>query len=189
MQELRQVENIALVGFMGTGKSSVGHAIASILHFHFVDTDELIERQLRKRISEIFQEEGEEQFRKHERSVVAGLESIQKHVIATGGGVAVDPRNLVSLKRHALIVCLWASAETVWERVRHQSHRPLLNGAEPLLKIQRLLAQREPFYRQADVLVNTELRSVREVALQVVHQFRLVQDRAAHEIDRPSPGP
>jgi shikimate kinase len=81
--------------------------------------------------------------------------------------------NLAGLKTHALVVCLWASPETIWERVRNQSHRPLLHDADPQKKIRELLAAREPFYRQADVLLNTELRSVREVTQQIVHQFRL----------------
>jgi shikimate kinase len=83
------------------------------------------------------------------------------------------PENLTRLRTHALIVCLWASPEKIWERVRNQSHRPLLRGPDPQAKIRELLATREPFYRQADVLLNTELRSIREVAQQVVHQFRL----------------
>jgi shikimate kinase len=85
----------------------------------------------------------------------------------------VNPKNLASLKSHALVVSLWSSPEKIWERVRHQSHRPLLHDENPQAKIRELLAAREPFYKQADVLLNTELRSIREVAQQVVHQFRL----------------
>ena len=85
----------------------------------------------------------------------------------------MNPKNLASLKTHALVVCLWASPEKIWERVRNQTHRPLLNAPNPKEKIRELLAARAPFYRQADVLLNTELRTVREVAQQVIHQFRL----------------
>ncbi len=102
-----------------------------------------------------------------------GLASRVKTVIATGGGLPVDPKNLASLKQHSLVVCLWSSPDKIWERVRHQSHRPLLHDRDPQAKIRELLAAREPFYKQADVLLNTELRSLREVAQQVVHQFRL----------------
>ena len=86
--------------------------------------------------------------------------------------------NLASLKSHALVICLWASPETIFERVGSQTHRPLLNDPEPLAKIRSLLAARAPYYRQADVLLNTEMRSSREVAAQVAHQFHLAQ--AAH---------
>jgi shikimate kinase len=188
MQEPRRLENIALIGFMGTGKSSVAHSLANLLHFHVLDTDDLVERRAKKRVSEIFRDQGEAQFRTYEREVVAELSRLRRCVIATGGGVAADPQNLASLKAHALVVCLWASADTIWERVRHQSHRPLLHDPDPLARIKALLAQREPFYRQADVLVNTELRCVREVAQQVAHQFRLDRQRSAREIDAPAPG-
>jgi shikimate kinase len=71
------------------------------------------------------------------------------------------------------VVCLWASPEKIWERVRSQTHRPLLNEPDPLAKIRLLLADREPYYRQADVLLNTEMRSLKDVAQQVIHQFHM----------------
>src|ERR1017187_2958961 len=146
---------------MGTGKSSVGRLAAESLQFAFVDTDELIESQCGMSIEEIFKKQGEDAFRQLEQQVVQNLSQRQKTVIATGGGLIADPANLTSLKTHALVVCLWASPETIWERVRGHDHRPLLNEADPLAKIRELLAAREPYYRQADVLVNTGMRSVR----------------------------
>jgi len=170
---LRRIHNLALIGFMGTGKSSVGHLAAAALQFKFVDTDELIEALAGRSICDIFAQQGEAAFREYERRVVADLEQRTQLVIATGGGLAANEANLASLKTHALVVCLWANPETIWERVRHQTHRPLLHDPDPEAQIRRLLAQREPFYRQADVLVNTEMRSIREVAQQVLHQFHL----------------
>jgi shikimate kinase len=170
--ELRAIRNIALVGFMGTGKSTVGRHVAEELHFTFIDTDELIERAAGKPITRIFSEDGEPAFRQLESAVVHQLESREKCVIATGGGLIMNPTNLESLKRHALVACLWASPDAIWQRTRHQTHRPLLNCEDPLAKIRSLLASREPFYRQADVLVNTEFRSIRDVAHQVVHYFQ-----------------
>src|SRR6184192_1414612 len=169
----RVIHNLALVGFMATGKSSVGQLVAAQLHFRFADTDELIEAQAGKTISAIFEEEGEARFREHERAVVEELKSFHRTVIATGGGLVAHGENLNSLKTHALVICLWASPETIWERVRHQGHRPLLQTPEPQTRIRQLLAEREPFYRRADVLVNTEMRSVKEVVHHVIHQFRL----------------
>jgi shikimate kinase len=173
--QVRQLHNIALVGFMGTGKTSVGHTLASILHFRMVDTDDLIETRAGKRISAIFAQDGEARFREYEREVVQDLNKFRRSVISTGGGLVADPANMLSLKSHALVVCLWASPEAIWERVRHQGHRPLLQTADPQAKIRDLLAAREPFYRAADVLLNTEVRSVREVAQQVSYQYRLAQ--------------
>jgi shikimate kinase len=172
VQSNRRIVNLALIGFMGTGKTSVGRLIAEQLHFDYLDTDEMIQTHSGRTIADIFKTDGEPAFRALEQKVVAELAFRVKTVMATGGGLPADPANLASLKTHALVVCLWASPETIWERVRNQTHRPLLHDADPQKKIRELLAAREPFYRQADVLLNTELRSVREVAQQIVHQFR-----------------
>jgi shikimate kinase len=175
----RHIENIALIGFMGTGKSSVGRLVASHLHFAFVDTDDLIESRVGRTISEIFAQAGETAFRQIEKQIVAELAQARRMVISSGGGLATQPDNLASLKEHALIVCLWASPEAIWERVRHQGHRPLLNDPDPQGRIRTLLAAREPYYRQADVLVNTEMRSVKEVAHHVLHHYQAACPRPA----------
>jgi shikimate kinase len=169
----RHLVNIALIGFMGTGKTSVGRLVAEQLRFEYLDTDDVIQASTGRMIADIFAKDGEPAFRALEQKVVEELSGRVKTVIATGGGLPVNPKNLTSLKSHALVVSLWSSPEKIWERVRHQSHRPLLHDENPQAKIRELLAVREPFYKQADVLLNTELRSIREVAQQVVHQFRL----------------
>ena len=158
---------------MGTGKTSVGRLVADLLHFDYLDTDETIQTHTGRIIADIFKTDGEPAFRALEREVVRELATRTQTVISTGGGLPTNPDNLASLKSHSLVACLWASPEKIWERVRHQSHRPLLHGENPQVKIRELLALREPFYKQADVLLNTDLRSVREVAQQVVHQFSL----------------
>ena len=168
----RDIHNLALIGFMGTGKSVVGQFVAEHLEFEFVDTDMLVEKSAGRRISEIFREEGEPAFRERERMAALALAARSRTVIATGGGFVTYQDNLALLKAHALVVCLWASPETIYERVREHDHRPLLQDPDPLARIRALLAVREPFYRQADVLISTEFRSVREVGLQVVHQFQ-----------------
>ena len=175
MGSQRHVHNLALIGFMGTGKSSVGRLVAARLQFRFLDTDDLIEERARRPITEIFAHEGEGFFRQMERQVVAELGRYRRTVIATGGGLAANESNLASLKRHALVVCLWASPEAIWRRVCHQTHRPLLHDPDPRARIRNLLARREPFYKQADVLINTEWRSIRAVADQVLLQFRLAR--------------
>ncbi len=178
MTGVRPIHNLALIGFMGTGKSSVGRLVADLLRFTYFDTDQVIEARAHKSISDIFEQDGEPAFREWERRVVEELTTRTKTVISTGGGLPANEKNLVSLKTHALVVCLWAAPETIYERVREHTHRPLLNQPDTLENIRKLLAAREPYYRQADVLVNTGLRSVREVATQVIHQFHMAQ--AAH---------
>jgi len=158
---------------MGSGKSAVGREVAHLLHFTYLDTDQVIEARAGQTVAEIFAQAGEPAFREWEVRVVGELTQRERTVIGTGGGLPINPDNLASLKTHALVVCLWASPETLFERVRAHSHRPLLNEPDPQAKIRQLLAAREPSYRQADVLVSTEMRSVPEVAAQVVHQFHL----------------
>jgi shikimate kinase len=178
MTVTRSIRNLALIGFMGTGKSVAGRVAAEHLHFTFLDTDHVIEASAGKTINDIFQQDGEPAFRNWERRIVEELTRRDKTVIATGGGLPTGEGNLASLKAHALVVCLWASPETIWEHVRAHAHRPLLNEGDPLAKIRELLAIRAPYYRQADVLLNTERRSVRDVAQQVIHQFHMAL--AAH---------
>ena len=173
MQSDRHIVNLALIGFMGTGKPSVGRLNAELLNFDFIDTDEIILASTGRSIADIFAKDGEPAFRALEQKVVAELTTRAKTVISTGGGLPADPANLASLKNHSLVVCLWSSPEKIWERVKNQTHRPLLHDAEPQKKIRELLAAREPFYKQADVLINTDLRSVREAAQQVALQFKL----------------
>ncbi len=173
MQIGRHPTNLALIGFMGTGKTSVGRQVADHLGFEFLDTDEFIQSRTGRTIADIFTKDGEPAFRALEKQVVQELSSREKTVIATGGGLPTNAENLAALKLFALVVCLWASPEKIWERVRNQSHRPLLHDADPQKKIRELLAVREPFYKQADVLINTDLRSVREAAQQITLQFKL----------------
>jgi shikimate kinase len=170
---VRHIQNIALIGFMGTGKSTVGRLAAEQLKFDFLDTDALIEQRSGRKITEIFAQSGEAAFRQLEAQLVAELATHTRTIISTGGGLPTNPANLVSLKSHSLVICLWASPERIYERVRDQSHRPLLHDPDPLGKIRSLLATREIFYKQADVLINSDLRSAREVAQQVINQFRL----------------
>ena|SRR5437868_9624774 len=183
----RQICNLALIGFMGSGKSSVGRLVAAGLRFEFVDTDHLIEQRAGKSISEIFSQEGEAAFRIMETQLVAEMATWKSTVISTGGGLAANAANLGSLRQHALVVWLWASADALWQRLRHQSHRPLLQDPDPPARIRELLAVRAPFYKQADVLVNTELRNLREVADHVLHQFRDAASRPP-SVQPPSSG-
>jgi shikimate kinase len=169
----RSIRNIALIGFMGSGKSSVGRLVAELLGFEFVDTDALIETRAGCPISTIFAQQGEPAFRELEAATVRELAGLNQVVIATGGGLPTNPANLDSLRTHALVACLWSSPERLYERVRHQTHRPLLQVPDPLERIRTLLEQRTPCYREADVMIGTEGRGQREIAQQVITQFRL----------------
>ena len=172
MQNGRVIYNLALIGFMGVGKSTIGQMAANQLGYDFIDSDACIEATVGMSISRIFAEYGEAHFRACEAALVDELVHRRHVVLATGGGLAANPLHLNRLRQNALIVCLWASPEAIWDRVRHQTHRPLLQTEDPLARIRQLLAEREPHYRQADILVHTEMRTAREVVHQVVSQYR-----------------
>jgi shikimate kinase len=172
VSDVRHIRNLVLIGFMGAGKSTIGRLASERLRFQFIDTDEWIERHTGRSIPDIFQKDGEAAFRLLEREVCHQLETLSDLVISTGGGLPTNPENMASLRKHALIIYLWASPEKIYERVRHSTHRPLLKTPDPMARIRQLLEARDPFYKQADVLVNTEQRSASEVLQQVVSHFR-----------------
>ena len=134
MQNIRQLANLALIGFMGTGKTTVGRLVAEALHFDFLDTDELIQSRTGKSIADIFAQDGEPTFRELERQIVRELSTKTKTVISTGGGLPTNPENLALLKSFALVVCLWSSPDKIWNRVKNQTHRPLLHDPNPQKK-------------------------------------------------------
>ncbi len=143
MDSTRHIRNLALIGFMGTGKSSVGRLVASNLHFTYLDTDDVIEARAGAVIADIFKHQGEAAFRAMESRIVEELRRRDKTVISTGGGLPVNEQNMASLKTHALTICLWASPEKILHRVKDQTHRPLLNEPDPLGKIQFRMATRQ----------------------------------------------
>ena len=159
--------NIVLTGFMGTGKSEVGKRLAARMKRTFVDTDMVIERELGAPIARLFAEKGEAYFRAHERRIIAQTcaQTCQQRdcVIATGGGAMLDPANTELLKKGSLVVCLTATPEVIYNRVRGNTNRPLLQGDDPLTKIRTLLADRAQAYARADVMVETSQRSLDEI--------------------------
>lgn len=160
---------------MGAGKSTVGHVLAGMLEFELVDTDRVIEARTSRKIADIFATDGEAEFRRLEHGLVLELESRRGVVISTGGGLVVNPENMESLKRHSLVACLWATAEEIYQRVRHHTHRPLLQTEDPLSRIRELLDARAPYYKQADLLVGVDFRAPLETARYIANAFRKAQ--------------
>ena len=174
----RQIRNITLTGFMGCGKTAVGRIAAKVAGFEFLDTDQFIEEHVGKSIPRIFEEHGEETFRRSEREVVVRLAERETTVIATGGGLLVDAENMDTMQRYAMVFCLWASPDSIWRRVKGQSHRPLLNTDNPKQRIIDLLEERKPAYSRSDMLINTEYRSAKDVANLIFSQFRQATRKA-----------
>ena len=169
---VKRKPNIVLVGFMGTGKTSIGRRISSQLRMRYVDTDEIVERDSRRRISDIFAEDGESAFRELESEAVRKVSKLHNHVISTGGGVVLKEANMTELKRNGVVFCLTATPEEIYRRVGHQTHRPLLQTPDPLVKIQSMLAERRPYYAEADHTISTTGRSFGEIIMHIKRMFR-----------------
>lgn len=142
-------ENIVLIGFMGSGKSSVGRMIAARLDYRFIDTDQLVVQKNGAEISEIFQKQGEPYFRDQEHLALESLRDTERCVIATGGGIVTRPENIALLRELGFVIWLTADEEVIFERVSRNTKRPLLHTANPRETISLLLAQRNPLYAEA----------------------------------------
>lgn len=164
--------NLYLVGFMGTGKSTVGRAVAHKLGFHMVDSDHEIERQQKKTIPEIFAQEGEAAFRAMERAFIEGGHTGERTVVSCGGGLVVQPGMLGMLQSRGVVVCLHASVETILARTSRQQNRPLLVAENPEERIRTLFAQREPIYRQSGTVILTDSRPLMDIAGHVMRAWR-----------------
>ncbi len=156
--------NLILTGFMGTGKSVVGRKLAGRLGMDFIDMDEMIEEKAGITISEIFERSGEAHFRVLENEAVRSLADSECKVIATGGGTILNPENLQMLRKIGPIICLTATAETIYQRVRHKAHRPLLEVPDPVGRIGELLYERQPYYAKADYHIPTDEGSITKTA-------------------------
>ena len=163
------MNNVVLIGFMGTGKTAVGRMLARRLRRPFVDLDERIVRQAGKPIPRLFAEEGEEAFRRREAKVIEQACALKGQVIAAGGGAALDPENRQRLKGSGLLVCLTARPEVIAKRTSGSpGSRPLLAGGDRTQRIEELLKERACAYAQADRTVDTSDRSVSGVVEEIL---------------------
>ena len=168
-------DNIVLIGFMGVGKTSLGKLLASKLGRPFVDLDEKIERDANMKIPEIFANHGEKYFRELESAAVKEVSQRRNIVIATGGGTVKDSENLRLLKECGFMVCLTTAPEEIFRRTERKGERPVLDGggAERLETIKKLLAERQPFYSQADFEIDTTDWSPLQIVNEICDRFKL----------------
>jgi shikimate kinase len=167
MTARNSIRNLILCGFMGTGKSTVGHILADRLGWRFVDTDALIEAREGRAVTDIFAQDGEPAFRALERAVceeIAKGGEWQNTVIGTGGGMVIDPVNRDLLGSVGLLACLDAPADVIAERLRGDTFRPLLSAPDPVLRISELLAIRREAYGAIPHHVDTSTRTPEQVA-------------------------
>ena len=161
-----------LVGFMGTGKTSVGKILGSKLVREVIDVDLYIEKTEKRKIADIFGKEGETHFRMLEKNAVEAISRREGIVITTGGGVVLDPENMKALGKNGVLVALSATPETIFRRVRNSKHRPLLQGGDPMSEIKRLYALRKPLYEKCDFNFPTDNCTPSAVAEKVLEKLK-----------------
>lgn len=157
------MKNIVLIGFMGTGKTTIATKLALRLNMRYVSTDDLIEKKEKRTINEIFTNSGEDYFRNVESEVVAEVSAQQGLVIDCGGGAVIRDENAANLKSAGIIVCLTADPEVIMERTKKYKHRPLLNVEDPKRKIIDLMNKRRPYYAKADHFMDTGKLTINQV--------------------------
>ncbi len=166
--------NVALIGFMGTGKTAVGKALAEKLGRKFVELDSLIEQRAGKSIPDIFQQDGETAFRELEIEVTKEVSKDKNLVIACGGGIVLNKINIDRLRQQSGIVYLTTSSKVILKRVSGDGgERPLLKAANRALNIRELLGFRKPFYeRAADITIDTSKLDIDSVAEQIISKLK-----------------
>lgn len=166
---MKPAPNLALVGPMGAGKSSVAALLAPLLGLQGADTDADVERSAGMAIAALFERDGEARFRALERDTLARRLAGNGQVLATGGGVVLDPGNRALLRQRAFVVHLHATPAEQAARLRGDHGRPLLQGPDPTERLQRLAAERDPLYAQvADLRIDTGGHSPAQVAQRVL---------------------
>ncbi|MDX6767429.1 MAG: shikimate kinase [Candidatus Methylacidiphilales bacterium] len=168
MPQSRTTRHLVLVGMMGSGKSSVGRALAARSGAPYIDTDAAIEGRMRKTVSALFAEWGEARFREFEREVLAGVLADERPaILSTGGGVVVLPENRAALRASGYIVYLRASPEVLYQRLKRDTSRPLLQKPDPLQVLRDLETARKAYYEEADTIVDVSTMRPRVVAEEI----------------------
>ncbi|MFH0763940.1 MAG: shikimate kinase [Candidatus Omnitrophota bacterium] len=162
------MRNIVLVGFMGTGKTTIAIELSHRLGMKYVSIDDLIEKRERCTINEIFTKRGEDYFRNVESAVIRDAACMDNLVIDTGGGAVLRDENMAYMKSNGIIVCLTAGEDVIMERTKKYKYRPLLNVEDPKRKIRDLLAKRLPYYAKADYTIDTGEFTARQVIDKIV---------------------
>ena len=166
--------SIALIGFMGTGKTVVGKALAEKLSKEFIELDALIERKAGKTIPEIFQQDGEIAFRELEIEATREVSQKRNVIIACGGGIVLNKINIDRLKKESLIAYLTASPEVIMKRTSSdRNERPLLEATDKASEVRRLLQFRKPFYeRAAEITIDTSKLDIDSVVEQIIEKVK-----------------
>ena len=167
-------KNIVLIGFMGSGKSMVARALGERLKREIVSTDGLIEAREGQSIAWIFEKKGEAYFRALEHAVIKEVSIRRGIIIDCGGGSLLVPENLKFLKTNGIVFYLQASLEVIFERIKSESHRPLLKVPDPLGTLELLYQQRLPLYNQADYTIDANDASIEGPIVEILKKIHII---------------
>jgi 3-dehydroquinate synthase len=174
--------NIFLVGLMGSGKTTVGRALAKKLNKRFVDSDHEIEARTGASIPLIFEIEGEASFRQREAAMIRDLSAEENIVLATGGGSVLDAKSREYLKARGTVIYLRAGVSNILQRTAHDRNRPLLQTPDPRARLELLSTQREPYYREvADIIIDTGRPNIQSLVQAIVAQMETLERRASFQ--------
>jgi shikimate kinase len=167
-------KNIVLVGFMGTGKTTVGRQLSEELKMPLLDMDSMLVERTGKSINEIFAEEGEPHFRELERYLSIELAATSGNIISTGGGIVLNPENIRNFERTGLVVCLQALPEEILNRIRHDDSRPLL-ADDKASKIMELLESRKPLYGAIPFQIQTDKLTPETISHLIIEKYQSLE--------------
>lgn len=165
------MNNIYFIGFMGTGKTTISKLISQRLNMNWVDLDEMIEEREKRTIVDIFRDSGEGYFREVEKGVLKEIAENGNYVVSTGGGIVIFDENVEIMKRSGVMVTLVASPEVIYERLKDDQSRPLLQVPEPLVEIKRLMFERAPFYIKGDIIIDTSFDEPDVIVEQILEEL------------------
>ncbi len=171
------MDNIILIGFMGTGKSTVSECLSRMYAMRIVEMDQVIAEREGMSIPEIFAAYGEEYFRNLETRLLVEAQSERNTVISCGGGAVLRERNVAEMKKNGKVVLLTASPEVVYERVKDSDDRPVLNGRKNVKEIADLMEQRrEKYEAAADVVIHTDHKTAPEICEELIRRLKRMEE-------------
>ncbi|MFH1772411.1 MAG: shikimate kinase [Candidatus Omnitrophota bacterium] len=171
------MNNIYIVGFMGTGKTTIANLLSVKLGRELIEMDDVIEKRESKKISDIFSQAGEPYFRKKEKELLCEISKRKGLIVSCGGGLICDEANLKTLKDSGIIINLNADIFTIYERTKDSSRRPILNVKDPLDEIRDLYEKRKPSYKKADFSIDTGSKMPEEIACEIISLLEKKGDR------------
>jgi shikimate kinase len=164
------MKNVYLIGFMGSGKSTVGKILAEKLNMNFIDIDKLIEEKEGMKIKDIFEQKGESYFRELERKQIEAIVNQEGLVVSTGGGLGANLDNMNLMKKNGDVVWLDVSLNTVLDRLKNDQDRPLLK--QPTEKIKQLFEERKNVYRLANIRINADKKTPSQIVEEILSKIK-----------------